>query len=51
MGVHIGLKGTPFGIQTMNGDEIANSLNDDSEIVYDEKKISIYSIIKIKRLI
>jgi len=38
MGVHIGLKGTPFGIQTMNGDEIANSLNDDSEIVYDEKE-------------
>lgn len=38
MGVHIGLKGTPTGIQPMNGDEIANSLNDESEIVYDEKE-------------
>lgn len=38
MGVHIGLKGTPLGIQPMNGDEIANSLNDDSDIVYDEKE-------------
>ena len=38
MGVHIGLKGTPFGIQTMNGDEIANSLNDEFGIFYDEKE-------------
>lgn len=38
MGVNMGFKGTLTGIQPMDGEELAESMNDNSEIVYDEKE-------------
>ena len=38
MGINMGFKGTLTGIEPMSGDELAESMNDDSEIVYDEKE-------------
>ncbi|MDO5812700.1 MAG: hypothetical protein Q4Q31_06355 [Bacillota bacterium] len=38
MGVNMGFKDTLTGIEPMSGDELAKSINDDSEIVYDEKE-------------
>lgn len=38
MGTHSGSKGTLTGIEPMSGDELADMLNDESEIVYDEKE-------------
>ena len=38
MGTHSGSKGTLTGIEPMSGDELAESMNDNSEIVYDEKE-------------
>ena len=37
-GEHSGSKGTLTGIEPMSGDELAESMNDNSEIVYDEKE-------------
>ena len=33
MGINMGFKGTLTGIEPMSGDELAESMNDDSEIV------------------
>ena len=38
MGINMGFKGTLTGIEPMSGDELAESMNDDSEIVYNEKE-------------
>ena len=38
MGINMGFKGSLTGIEPMSGDELAESMNDDSEIVYDEKE-------------
>ena len=38
MGTYSGSKGTLTGIEPMSGDELAESMNDNSEIVYDEKE-------------
>lgn len=38
MGINMGFKGTLTGIEQMSGDELAESMNDDSEIVYNEKE-------------
>lgn len=39
MGINMGFKGTLTGIESMRGDELAESMSDNSEIVYDEKDI------------
>lgn len=38
MGINMGFKGTLTGIEPMSGDELAESMNDESEIVYNEKE-------------
>lgn len=38
MGVNMGFKDSPTGIQSMNGEELAKSMNEEAEIVYDEKE-------------
>ena len=37
IGVDMGFKDSPTGIQSMNGEELAKSMNEEAEIVYDEK--------------
>ena len=44
MGTHSGSKGTLTGIEPMSGDELAESMNDNSEIVYDEKEDKLYKV-------
>jgi len=38
IGVDMGFKDSPIGIQSMNGEELAKSMNEEAEIVYDEKE-------------
>lgn len=38
IGVNMGFKDTPTGIQPMDGEELAKSISDDAEIVYNEKE-------------
>ena len=34
----MGFKDSPTGVQSMNGEELAKSMNEEAEIVYDEKE-------------
>ena len=38
IGVDMGFKDSPTGVQSMNGEELAKSMNEEAEIVYDEKE-------------
>lgn len=38
IGVDMGFKNTPTGIQPMDGEELAKSISEDAEIVYNEKE-------------